>query len=87
MSRANRRVIGLMLSGIAQLANASVGCTLSDFTIDAYDHTGTYISGNVNGRSVAFELQSWAPAVLPQIDIKSTHRPFTLPLIYVPVWS
>ena len=30
-------------------ADADVSCTISDYQVDAYDHGGTYLHGNVGG--------------------------------------
>ncbi len=35
-------------------ASASVSCTLTNFTIDAYDHGGTYLHDTLGGVAVSF---------------------------------
>lgn len=39
---------------VSSQASADVGCTLSDVQVDAYDHAGTYIHGNINRSSISF---------------------------------
>lgn len=44
----------VMISSAARVSHAAVWCVLSSFIVDAYDHGGVYLHGDLGGEQASF---------------------------------
>lgn len=56
------------------MASAAVDCTLTDFVIDAYDHTGVYVHGKLNGTQTTFIILCGSTSGVQDCASKATDR-------------